>query len=146
MPELTVPQMQAMAADIAASVGISIPIFLRLISQESRWDPNIVNNASGCTGLCQLHPRYYGKEGDLTDPRTNLTIGARELKYLLFALDNSWFLALAYWNHGWGNILKLKDQYGDDWAMYLPGETKSMIDIVLLGAEPKKALATWRGR
>lgn len=144
---LSVPEMQQMAMCIAADAGISATLFLRLIAQESRWDPNIVNKRSGCTGLCQLHPRYFGGDGiDLTDPETNMRIAAKELCRLLTVHRGSYFDALVRYNHGAGKVNELRIAWGDDWAMHLPAETKAYIDIVLLGAEPKKAVATWRGR
>ena len=141
MAEYTVPQLQMLASSIATTVGISVPLFLRLITQESAWNPSAVNPVSGCTGLCQLHPRYFGGEGiDLTDPEVNLRIGSREIYRLWETYRYSWFDALARYNHGAGNVQDLIARHGEDWAAHLPSETKSYIDIVLFGDDAKAVL------
>jgi soluble lytic murein transglycosylase-like protein len=74
-------------------------LFLRLIQQESGWNPNAVSH-KGARGLAQLMPgtaRLLGVDAD--DPRQNLDGGA---KYLRQQYDTfrSWPLALAAYNAG----------------------------------------------
>jgi soluble lytic murein transglycosylase-like protein len=85
--------------------GIPEDLFLRLIQQESNWNPRAKSHA-GAFGLAQLIPstaRYLGV--DINDPHQNVDGGARYLKeqYLTFG---SWRLALAAYNAGPGAVKK----------------------------------------
>ena len=85
--------------------GIPEDLFLRLIKQESNWNPRAKSHA-GAFGLAQLIPstaRYLGV--DINDPHQNVDGGARYLKeqYRTFG---SWRLALAAYNAGPGAVKK----------------------------------------
>jgi soluble lytic murein transglycosylase-like protein len=85
--------------------GIPEDLFLRLIQQESNWNPTAKSHA-GAFGLAQLIPstaRYLGV--DINDPYQNVDGGARYLKeqYREFG---SWRLALAAYNAGPGAVKK----------------------------------------
>ena len=85
--------------------GIPEDLFLRLIQQESNWNPTAKSHA-GAFGLAQLIPstaRYLGV--DIRDPYQNVDGGARYLKeqYRTFG---SWRLALAAYNAGPGVVKK----------------------------------------
>jgi soluble lytic murein transglycosylase-like protein len=85
--------------------GIPEDLFLRLIQQESNWNPRAKSHA-GAFGLAQLIPstaRYLGV--DINDPHQNVDGGARYLKeqYRTFG---SWRLALAAYNAGPGAVKK----------------------------------------
>jgi soluble lytic murein transglycosylase-like protein len=79
--------------------GVPEELFLRLVRQESGWNPQAVSH-KGAIGLAQLMP---GTARDLRvdphDPRQNLEGGARYLieQYRRFG---SWRLALAAYNAG----------------------------------------------
>lgn len=88
-----------MARDAARRHGIPEDLFLRLVQQESGWNPN-ARSHKGAMGLAQLMPataRYL--RVDPNDPRDNLEGGARYLaeQYRTFG---SWRLALAAYNAG----------------------------------------------
>ncbi|PID36805.1 MAG: lytic transglycosylase [Rhodobacterales bacterium] len=85
----------------AAARKYDIPenLFLRLVQQESGWNPKAVSHA-GAIGLAQLMPQTAAKLGvDPHDPVSNLMGGAKYLS-TQFARFGSWRLALAAYNAG----------------------------------------------
>jgi len=79
--------------------GIPEDLFLRLVEQESGWNPGAVSHA-GAVGLAQLMPETARRLGvDPTDPVANLDGGARYLA-LQYKRFKSWRLALAAYNAG----------------------------------------------
>jgi soluble lytic murein transglycosylase-like protein len=87
------------AKDAARRHGVPEDLFLRLVRQESGWNPQALSH-KGAIGLAQLMPdtaRYL--RVDPHDPRQNLEGGARYLieQYRRFG---SWRLALAAYNAG----------------------------------------------
>jgi len=85
--------------------GIPEDLFLRLVQQESSWNPHAVSHA-GAQGLAQLMPGTAAKLGvDPKDPHQNLDGGARYLA-MMYAKFGSWRLALAAYNAGPGAVEK----------------------------------------
>jgi soluble lytic murein transglycosylase-like protein len=79
--------------------GVPEDLFLRLVQQESGWNPGAVS-VKGATGLAQLMPGTADVLGvDINDPRANLDGGARYLK-MMYDKFGSWKLALAAYNAG----------------------------------------------
>ena len=92
-----------MAKDAAQRHGIPVDLFLRLVQQESGWNPNAVSH-KGAMGLAQLMPGTAAKlRVDPKDPAQNLEGGARYLKQQ-FKTFGSWRLALAAYNAGPGAV------------------------------------------
>lgn len=88
-----------MAREAARKHGIPEDLFLRLVQQESNWNPKAKSHR-GALGLAQLMPgtaRYL--RVDPLDPRQNLEGGARYLKEQ-YETFQSWPLALAAYNAG----------------------------------------------
>ena len=88
-----------MARDAARRHGIPEDLFLRLVQQESNWNPQ-ARSHKGAMGLAQLMPgtaRYLRVNAN--DPYENLDGGAR---YIAEQYDEfgSWRLALAAYNAG----------------------------------------------
>jgi len=88
-----------MARSAAMRHGVPADLFLRLVQQESGFNPRAVSH-KGALGLAQLMPDTARRLGvDPEDPYQNLDGGARYLaqQYKRFA---SWRLALAAYNAG----------------------------------------------
>lgn len=78
-------------------------LFLRLVQQESGWNPD-AQSGKGAVGLAQLMPDTAAHLGiDPTDPVQNLNGGARYLK-MMYDRFGSWRLALAAYNAGPGAV------------------------------------------
>ena len=74
-------------------------LFLRLVQQESGWNPSAVS-PKGATGLAQLMPDTARLlRVDIDDPQENLEGGARYLR-MMYDRFGSWRLALAAYNAG----------------------------------------------
>ena len=83
--------------------GVPEDLFLRLVQQESGWNPVAVST-KGATGLAQLMPGTAQKLGvDIDDPHQNLEGGARYLR-MMYDKFGSWKLALAAYNAGPGAV------------------------------------------
>ncbi|MFN3972337.1 MAG: lytic transglycosylase domain-containing protein [Gemmobacter sp.] len=79
--------------------GVPEDLFLRLVQQESGWNPGAVSH-KGATGLAQLMPGTARLVGvDIHNPAQNLDGGARYLR-MMHQKFGSWRLALAAYNAG----------------------------------------------
>ncbi|MCL7405888.1 MAG: lytic transglycosylase domain-containing protein [Marivivens sp.] len=88
-----------MARAAANRYGIPSGLFLRLVQQESGWNPSAVS-PKGAIGLAQLMPQTARVLGvDPHDPAQNLEGGARYLRQQYDRFGN-WRLALAAYNAG----------------------------------------------
>ena len=93
------------ARSAARKHGIPEDLFLRLVQQESGWNPKALSH-KGAIGLAQLMPGTARKLWvDPHNPKENLEGGARYLatQYRKF---RSWRLALAAYNAGPGAVEK----------------------------------------
>jgi soluble lytic murein transglycosylase-like protein len=89
----------ASAKAAANRYGVPEDLFLRLVQQESGWNPNALSN-KGAIGLAQLMPGTAAKLGvDPRDPQANLNGGARYLR-MMYDRFGDWKLALAAYNAG----------------------------------------------
>ena len=93
------------ARDAARRYNIPEDLFLRLVTQESGWNPKALSH-KGAIGLAQLMPATAkALRVNPHDPHENLDGGARYLaeQYRTF---RSWRLALAAYNAGPGAVQK----------------------------------------
>ncbi len=94
-----------MAREAARRHGIPEDLFLRLVQQESGWNPSAKSH-KGALGLAQLMPETARKlRVNPADPYQNLDGGARYLK-TQFRAFGTWNLALAAYNAGPGAVQK----------------------------------------
>ncbi|GGG58791.1 lytic transglycosylase [Salipiger pallidus] len=94
-----------LARGAARRNGIPEDLFLRLVKQESNFNPRALSH-KGAIGLAQLMPFTARQLGvDPHDPAQNLEGGARYLKQQYQAFG-SWRLALAAYNAGPGAVVK----------------------------------------
>ncbi|MQY41334.1 transglycosylase SLT domain-containing protein [Epibacterium sp. SM1969] len=98
-------QYLSVARSVARKHGVPEELFLRLVQQESNWNPR-ARSHKGALGLAQLMPATAAVLGvDPTKPRENLEGGARYLAQQ-FRKFGSWRLALAAYNAGPGAVEK----------------------------------------
>lgn len=83
----------------ARSHAVPEDLFLRLVQQESGWNPAAVS-PKGAKGLAQLMPDTAARLGvNIDDPLQNLAGGARYLRQM-YDKFGTWRLALAAYNAG----------------------------------------------
>lgn len=89
----------AEAKSAARRHGIPEALFLRLVTQESGWNPGAISH-KGAIGLAQLMPATAARLGvNPRDPAQNLDGGARYLARQFLSFGD-WRLALAAYNAG----------------------------------------------
>lgn len=93
------------ARNAARKHGVPEDLFLRLVQQESGWNPT-AQSPKGALGLAQLMPgTARSLRVDPLDPEQNLEGGARYLSQQFREFGN-WRLALAAYNAGPGAVKK----------------------------------------
>lgn len=119
----------------AQTNGLPVPFFLRLILQESNFNPKLVSRA-GAQGVAQFMPGTAAERGlaDPFDPLQALPASARMLRDLFEQFGNLGLAAAAY-NAGPRRILAWLARRGK-----LPDETRSYVRIVT-----GKAPEHWKG-
>lgn len=114
--------------------GVPEDLFLRLVTQESRWNPNAVSPV-GAQGLGQVMPATAKSPGfgiqplnDPFDPNENLRFSADYLGAMLDRYNGDQTRAAAAYNWGAGNA----DKWNGDLSS-LPAETRDYVQKVALG-------------
>jgi len=109
---------------------------------ESGFQPQAVNRHSKAGGMWQFMPGpYYGLTrnayvDERFDPEKSTRAYARYMKFLYNELGD-WYLAMAAYDHGAGNIQRAVQRtgYADFWELYrrheLPGETQNYVPEIL---------------
>jgi soluble lytic murein transglycosylase len=110
-------------------------IVLSLIRQESGFNKQ-ARSPAGARGLMQIMPKTgkYMKKGlktrDLYNPRINIKLGSKYLKYLLRKYKGNLMFTLAAYNAGEGNVRK--------WRKKIPFTNDIISDIELIPFEETK--------
>lgn len=120
-----------MAQAEAVRAGIDPALFMNLVNQESRWNPQATSPV-GAYGLTQAMPATWAQPGfnvpaggNRDDPQEQLRFGADYYAAMANRYPGDQDRALAAYNWGAGNA--------DDWngdPATLPEETRNYVDIV----------------
>ena len=120
--------LERLARSIAAARGIDPDLFVRLINQESGFNPT-VRSEKGALGLAQVMPDTAKDPGfgvkpisDRLDPVESLRFGADYFAAMLKRYDGDVAKALAAYNFGPGNV---------DKGRKYPEETRNYIASIM---------------
>ena len=134
---------RAMIAAVLAEEKVPQDLIYQAVA-ESGFQPQAVNR-SGAGGMWQFMP--YGVYGlnrngwydERFDPEKSTHAYARYMK-VLYAQLGDWYLAMAAYDWGPGNVQKAVERtgYADFWELYhrnaLPQETKNYVPIIIAAA------------
>ena len=143
---------RAIATQIAQQEGVPVDLFMRMIGQESAWQPGAVS-PKGASGLAQLMPGTARELGvDPNDPIQNMTGGARYLRQQLDTFGRP-DLALAAYNAGPGAVKKYGGippyQETQDYVRKIlgsnEGQAVSDATMAALGKSPMQGRASTQG-
>lgn len=120
------------APDIMAAEmtnGIPTNLLGRLLWQESRFRPDIINgqtiSSAGAVGIAQIVPRWHPTVDPL-NPVESIYYAAGYLRDL-YDRFGQWELALAAYNWGQGNVSRALREKGENWFSALPKETRNYV-------------------
>jgi membrane-bound lytic murein transglycosylase D len=134
----------AMIAAVLADEKVPQDLIYQAVA-ESGFQPQAVNGHSGAGGMWQFMPSGpYGlaRNGwydERFDPEKSTHAYARYMK-VLYAQLGDWYLAMAAYDWGPGNVQKAVQRtgYADFWELYhrnvLPQETKNYVPIIIAAA------------
>jgi membrane-bound lytic murein transglycosylase D len=132
---------RAMIQRVLAEEGVPQDLIYLAVA-ESGFQPRAVNGRSHAGGMWQFMP--YGSYGldhnswvdERFDPEKSTVAYARYMKFLYDQLGD-WYLAMAAYNWGAGNVQRAvqKTGYADFWELYkrhnLPAETQNYVPEIL---------------
>ena len=130
-------ELRNIARQMAERYGVEPDIFVRLIQQESGFNPTAVNPDTGATGLAQIMGPTAQDPGfgvapirDRLDPVESLRFGAEYLSAMLRRYDGDYPRALAAYNAGFGKV---------DEAGGIPNfrETQNYVANIMRGGRPE---------
>lgn len=121
--------MRSAAANFARKYNVPEELFLKLVGQESSFNPEARSDA-GAIGLAQLMPGTAKELGvDPNEPMQNLEGGAKYLRQM-YDRFGSWDRALAAYNGGPGRLSSAVDRataLGGSYLDYMPEETQNYV-------------------
>ncbi len=132
---------KGMIQSVLAEEGVPQDLIYLAVA-ESGFQPKAVNRSSRAGGMWQFMPGpFYGLTRNLYvderfDPEKSTRAYARYMKFLYDELGD-WYLAMAAYDHGAGNIQHevAKTGYADFWELYrrneLPRETANYVPEIL---------------
>jgi len=134
----------AMISAVLAEEGVPQDLIYQAVA-ESGFQPQAVNGRSGAGGMWQFMPSGVyglGRNGwydERFDPEKSTHAYARYIK-LLYSQLGDWYLAMAAYDWGPGNVQRAVERtgYADFWELYrrnvLPQETKNYVPIIIAAA------------
>ena len=132
---------RTMIQRVLAEEGVPQDLIYQAVA-ESGFNPRALNRRSHAGGMWQFMPSpVYGLArnayvDERFDPEKSTRAYARYMKYLYDQLGD-WYLAMAAYDHGAGNIQRevQKTGYADFWELYqrheLPAETQNYVPEIL---------------
>jgi len=134
-------QLQNLVINTANRYGLNPEYALLQVDNESKWKVDAYNRSSGAAGLFQFlvgTGRDYGlSPQDRYNPEKAVIAWAKYMTYLLKLFNYDYKLALAGYNWGQGNVLKLIKKTGSkDWNVLrsrVPRETRNYVDFITGG-------------
>lgn len=130
-------ELRDLARQMAERYGVDPDIYVRLIQQESSFNPAAVNPDTGATGLAQIMGPTAQDPGfgvapirDRLDPVESLRFGAEYLSAMLRRYEGDYPRALAAYNAGFGKV---------DEAGGIPNfrETQNYVANIMRGGRPE---------
>ena len=130
-------ELRDLARQMAERYGVDPDIYVRLIQQESGFNPRAVNERTGATGLAQIMGPTAQDPGfgvapvrDRFDPVESLRFGAEYLAAMLKRYEGDYPRALAAYNAGFGKV---------DEAGGIPNfrETQNYVANIMRGGRPE---------
>ena len=104
-------ELRDLARQMAERYGVDPDIYVRLIQQESSFNPQARNERTGATGLAQIMAATAQDPGfgvapvrDRLDPVESLRFGAEYLSAMLARYEGDYPRALAAYNAGFGKV------------------------------------------
>ncbi len=134
----------AMIAAVLADEKVPQDLIYQAVA-ESGFQPQAVNGRSGAGGMWQFMPSgpyglaHNGWYDERFDPEKSTHAYARYMKEL-YAQLGDWYLAMAAYDWGPGNVQRAVQRtgYADFWELYrrnvLPQETKNYVPIIIAAA------------
>ncbi|HVC46365.1 MAG TPA: transglycosylase SLT domain-containing protein [Terracidiphilus sp.] len=143
---------RAMIQRVMSEEGVPQDLIYLAVA-ESGFQPRALNTRSGAGGMWQFMPSNdYGLTrnryvDERFDPEKSTRAYARYMKFLYNQLGD-WYLAMAAYDHGAGNIQRAvaRTGYASFWELYrrheLPGETENYVPEILaaiiIASHPKQ--------
>jgi hypothetical protein len=129
--------MAQIVTSAANAYGVDPALALAVSQRESGLNPNLVNPATGASGLMQLMPATARSLGvtNIMDPVQNANAGVKYLGMMLSKYGGDVSKAVAAYDWGPGNLDKDIAANGDNWLNFAPLETRNYV-AALTGQTP----------
>ena len=114
--------------------GLPNGLLSTMAYQESRFNPDAVNQKSGATGILQFIPRTAKEYGiNPRDPNASINAAGKKMAGLVKYYNGDITKAVAAYNYGEGNLNKAIRKAGDNWMSAIPEETQGYLSNILGG-------------
>jgi hypothetical protein len=104
--------------------------YVRLIDQESGFDPEAYNSSSGASGIAQIMPEWH-PNAKPWDPIAALDYGADYLGSMISRYGGDFLRGTAAYNYGPGSVDRLAGLDNQNFVLNLPTETQTYVKNIL---------------